>query len=477
MADVPILTTESVVDAATYLRSWWPARRAHTRTPGVQAALWFEDRLVLSLADGVSRLDVADPLTPEHLFRVASHSKTFTGAALHRLHEQGRLRLDDTLGQWIGWLAEIESPLADRTIAEVLSHGAGITRDGRAADHWQLHQPFLDADGLRRVVADGAEIAPANLRFKYSNIGYSLLGQVIEAVTGVSWRDHVRVELVEPLGLRSTFTDLGALDPGRFAGAHSSQALGADRVLIDQVDAEAMSSATGVVSTAADLCRWASGHFDGDERLLSDDSKRRMRHRAWTVEGKGEGDYGLGWGINDIGGRTVFGHGGGWPGHITRTMFDPSARIAVAVATNSIDGPALDMAGGAIRIVDLAARNAARSAAEGNGLSGDRRGAAEAVCGRYASLWGVLDVVLLGGRLVGLSPTVADPTALHIEYSMVDDTTLRIESGSGYGSVGEELRFERSDDGRVQSVTGAGPTLVPLADLDLPDRVRLGWTS
>jgi hypothetical protein len=58
---------------------------------------------------------------------------------------------------------------------------------------------------------------------------------------------------------------------------------------------------------------------------------------------------------------------------------------------------------------------------------------------------------------------------------MVDDATLRIESGSGYGSVGEELRFELGADGRVWRVTGGGPTLVPLDDLALPDRVHLGW--
>ena len=476
MADAPALTTSSVADAVEYLSTWIPARRAHTRTPGVQAAVWFEDDLVLSMADGVSDLSTGEELTTEHLFRVASHSKTFTGTALLRLHQEGRVRLDDTLGQWIGWLADSGSPLAGRTIAEVLAHGAGITRDGRDSNHWQLHQPFLDADELRRVVADSAEITPANLRFKYSNIGYSLLGQVIEAVTGASWRDHVASELMAPVGLASTFPDLGDLDPLRFAGAHSFQALGAERVVIDQVDAEGMSSATGVVSTASDLCRWARAHFTGDERVLTDDSKRLMRRVAWIVDGEGEGQYGLGLGINDVGGRTVFGHGGGWPGHITRTMFDPEARLAVAVATNAIDGPALEVAGGAVRIVDLAARNAARSARDGDGIEADRRDAARRLCGRYASLWGVLDVALLGDRLVGLSPTVPQPTALFSGYAMVDDTTLRIESGSGYGSVGEELSFELDASGRVVRVTGSGVSMVPLEDLSLPDRVRLGST-
>jgi D-alanyl-D-alanine carboxypeptidase len=476
MADVPALTPSSVADAVAYLARWIPARRAHTRTPGVQAALWFEDGLVLSTADGVSDLSTGEELTTEHLFRVASHSKTFTGSALLRLHQQGRVRLDDTLGQWIGWLAESGSPLAGRTIAEVLAHGAGITRDGVDANHWQLHQPFLDADGLRRVAAGVGEVTPANVRFKYSNIGYSLLGEVIEAVTGTSWRDHVAAELMAPLGLSSTFPDLGELDPQRFAGAHSFQALGAERVPIEQVDAEAMSSATGVVSTASDLCRWASAHFDGDERVLSDDSKRRMRHRVWTVDGQGEGDYGLGLGANDVSGRRMYGHGGGWPGHITRTMFDPQARLAVSVATNCIDGPALELATSAVKLVDLAARNEARSRRDGDGVEGGRGAAAARLCGRYASLWGVLDVVVLGGRLVGLSPTVPDPTAVVSEYEMVDDATLRIVGGSGYGSVGEDLRFELDGGGRVVRVTGSGVSLVPIDDLDLPDRVRLGTT-
>ena len=116
-----------------------------------------------------------------------------------------------------------------------------------------------------------------------------------------------------------------------------------------------MASATGFSSTATDLVRYAAAHFHGDDRLLSDDAQRQMQRTEWAVEGTTT-SYGLGLSIAEIGDRRVLGHGGGFPGFITRTWFDPVDRLAVAVLTNAIDGPALTLANAAVRLVDLANR-------------------------------------------------------------------------------------------------------------------------
>jgi hypothetical protein len=234
----------------------------------------------------------------------------------------------------------------------------------------------------------------------------------------------------------------------------------------DHVATGAMAAATGFSSTASDLVRWAAAHFHGDERILGDDAKRQMQRTEWTVEGGG-GEYGLGFGIAKVGERRVLGHGGGFPGFITRTWFDPVDRLAVAVLTNAVDGPALTLASGIIRLVDLAA------AGEGAAVVD-----LAPYTGRFATQWGVFDVAALGGRLYALDPTLDDPIPTVQRLEVLDADTLRIADGPGYGSPGERFVYERVG-GRVRSVRGGSGTLALPYDeftaaLARRDRIRLG---
>src|SRR4051812_42687209 len=174
-------------DSADYADRWLAFRQRWLHVPGVQAAVWVDGDLVLSTAHGRADLAADVALTPAHLFRVASHSKTFTATAVVQLAEAGRLRLDDRVDRHLPWTAE--AGVGDRTLADLLGHSGGVIRDGRDADHWQLSRPFPDDDGLRALAADGA-VCGVDERFKYSNVGFGMLGAVVAAVTGRSYRDH-----------------------------------------------------------------------------------------------------------------------------------------------------------------------------------------------------------------------------------------------------------------------------------------------
>jgi CubicO group peptidase (beta-lactamase class C family) len=234
---------------------------------------------------------------------------------------------------------------------------------------------------------------------------------------------------------------------GDYAGGHSALSYADDRIPIDHVDTGAMAAATGFFSTASELVRYMSAHFEHDGRLLGDEAKRQMQRTEWEVDGT-DTAYGLGFGIATIGGRRVLGHGGGYPGHITRTFFDPVDRVAVSVFTNAIDGPALAWATAAIRLIDLA----------GSDTGGARLAATELApyCGRFASLWGVYDVVDLGGRLYQLDPSLVDPLASRTRLDVIDDRTLRIASTPGYGSRGQRLTYDFGDGGAIVTVRGGG---------------------
>ena len=242
----------------------------------------------------------ATPLTTEHRFRIASHSKTFTATAVVQLAEQGRLRLDDTVGAAARRTSR-PSRSAAVTLRELLAHGGGVVRDGWDGDHWQLVRPFPDA---RHAARGSPPTTPPcsrrNERFKYSNIGFSLLGAVIEAVTGRSLRRPRRAtRLLRPARASTATTpdiDPAATSPTTPPGTRAL-AYAAERIPIDHIATGAMAAATGFSLDGDRPRALGGGHFLGDERILSDDAKRQMQHTEWTVEGAGE--YGLGLAIAD----------------------------------------------------------------------------------------------------------------------------------------------------------------------------------
>jgi CubicO group peptidase (beta-lactamase class C family) len=355
-------------------------------------------------------------------------------------------------------------------VRALLAHGGGVVRDGNDGDFWALYRAFPDAETLLAIARDEGKVVPANERFKYSNVGYSLLGMVIEAVTGQSYGAVTRAQVIDRLGLTHTAPDHDP-DLGTYASGHSALAYADERVTVEHVGTGAMAPATGFVSTAENLVRYVAAHLPGDDRLLGDDAKRVMQRTEWRVDGPGPdplAEYSLGMMVSHVGKRRLLGHGGGWPGHITRTLLDTETGIAVSVLTNAIDGPAEVLATGLFRLLDLA--NDSDAPRSGQDLS--------RYTGRFANLWGVADVADLGGRLLWLNPTSDDPSQAPVDLVVEDEWQLRMSGGNGYGSHGEPLDYTVTD-GRVTALRGSsGWTWQPFepvrAAAERGEPVRLG---
>ncbi|MGY1857329.1 serine hydrolase domain-containing protein [Modestobacter sp. SYSU DS0290] len=447
-------TTDVVAAAAPYLESWLEHQRRRGRVPGVQAAVRVGGRLVLDVALGVADETTGAPLTPRHLFRIASHSKTFTATAVLQLVEAGRLRLDDPVGQWV---PDLPAGVGAVTVRELLGHQSGLLRDGADNDFWQLLHAFPDESRLRELVAgDDAVVFGRNEHFKYSNVGYSLLGLVIEAVTGTGYAEHVQRAVVEPLGLADTGPEWDPARAEEYAAGHTALLEGeTTRLRIPHVDTRAMAAATGFWSTARDLSAFFAAHATGDERLLPEAAKRLMRRPESEIRAHGQEArwYGLGMDLRTVGERRLVGHSGGYPGHITRTWLDPDAQVVVTVLTNCLEGPADVLARGLFGLIDLAL-------AAPDGATGQPDPTRFA--GRFANLWGVTDVALLGGRLVLLHPGSPAPADEHLELTVLDEVTLRQESVAGFGSAGETVDYEWADDGAASAVRIGGITSWPV---------------
>ncbi|MDP7344507.1 MAG: serine hydrolase domain-containing protein, partial [Alphaproteobacteria bacterium] len=126
--------------ALDYIPQWLEYQMRLTDLPGCSVAVAHKGRVVIEQAFGVADITTGRKLTPGHRFRVASHSKSFTSAAIFKLRQAGRLRLDDPAGRYIDGLHPV---VGEATLGQLLSHGAGLIRDGVDAGQWQDRRPFL----------------------------------------------------------------------------------------------------------------------------------------------------------------------------------------------------------------------------------------------------------------------------------------------------------------------------------------------
>lgn len=475
MSDASRSAVDLLREVLAYVDSWLDYRVWRLRTPGAQVAIWFDGALQFSKAYGVANLDTGEPLTTAHLFRIASHSKTFTATAIMQLVEAGKLRLDDTAGSWLPALAEAGSPLANATVRQLVSHSAGVRRDGIDATFWALNRPFPDEAALLALALDDGAVRQPDATFKYTNIGFGLLGLIVGKAAGSSYAEYVETAIIGKLGLRNTGPELDAARQSEYAGGHSGLGSWTERQVIPHVDTQAMAAATGFYSTAEEMVQFASAHFFGDDRLISDRSKNEMQRPVWTglSPDAPQDGYGYGTTVRHYDGHRLVGHSGGYPGHITRTVWDPHEGLAISVLTNAVDGPAEELTAGIVKLLDKAravrpkvplSSGLVNSAALVPPAASDQEIALGSFTGRFAGLWGVTDVFILGGKLFASSPATPSPMLEPTDLAIIDENTLRIMGGSPYGSVGELYRYERDASGKVVSLFMGGMQAWPIEE-------------
>jgi CubicO group peptidase (beta-lactamase class C family) len=438
--------------ATAYVRDWLGYQMRVTEQPGCAVAVAYKGEVVLDAAFGHADLLAGEALTPRHRHRVASHSKTFTAAAILKLREQGRLKLDDRAGEHVPGLGAAAS---GATLAQLLSHGAGLERDGPECEYWQDRKPFLDEGELRAELARPCAIEPA-LRLKYSNHGFGLLGLVIEAVTGEPYAAWMAREVVAAAGLAETTPDTPLPGGARLARGHSGKALLGRRLVYpgDQ-PTHALAAATGFVSTAADLVRFFGQLAPAAETsLLSAESRREMTRRVWQDPWS---PFDVGYGLGTMNGRLGdwewFGHGGGFQGYLTRTAVIPEQQLALSCLTNAADGLSTPWQDGIMAIL----KRFRDDGAPAPGLAD--------WTGRWWSVWGATDLVPVGDKVLLAAPALPNPVLKAGELTVTGPDAARISQAGGFASYGEAVRLVRGPSGEVTAVQLAGTRLVREAEL------------
>ncbi len=436
--------------ALAYIPEWLAYQMRVTEQPGVAVAIAHRGNLLLNTALGHANSKTGEKLTPSHRFRVASHSKSFTSAAILKLREQGRLKLDDTAGQYV---AGLHPDIAVATISQLLSHTAGIFRDGLDSAYWTGRIEFADEAKIREDLTLPPAIDP-NTRFKYSNHGFALAGLVIEAITGEPYNTWVQREIVLPAGLTHTTPDVPLPAKAKLASGHSNKVLLGRRVIFPGTQStHALASATGFVSTAADLATFfAQLAPNAKTSILSKASRREMTRPQWKDAYSAlDRAYGLGTihGAHDD--WAWWGHSGGFQGYITQTAHVPSQDLTLSVLTNAVDGLAHAWLDGALSILKRFA------------LEGPPTETTQDWTGRWWSTWGATDLVAMGNKVLVAAPALFQPFLKVPELTVTAPDEASITLAGGFASHGEPVRRLRNKSGKITAVHIASGTAYPEA--------------
>ena len=433
--------------AIDYIADWLQFQLEGSQQPGVILAIAHRGEIIAERAFGLADLNSGEKLTPRHRFRIASHSKTFTSAGILKLREQRKLRLDDPVGQYVRGL---HAEVAAQTIAQVLSHSAGLTRDGANSGQFTDGRPYLNTGELRAELEKPPAIEP-NTRFKYSNHGFGLLGLLIDAITGEPYPAWIKREIVEAAGLKETEPNMPLPKGALFARGHTRRLpLGRRLVIPGDNATNAITSAAGFVATAADTARFfAQLAPNARKSVISRAGRREITRRHWRIPASFEAHYGLGVSIGNTEGFDWFGHGGGFQGYISRTAVLAECDLAISLLSNSIDGWAPFWMDGCFHIL---------RSFKTHGAPGRR---VRDWTGRWWTIWNAVDLVPMGNKVLVGNPHLVTPFTDATEIEIVGRDKGRITAAPGYASFGEPVRRARSKSGKINDLWLAGANFKP----------------
>jgi D-alanyl-D-alanine carboxypeptidase len=423
------------------LDSYLAYKRFFMRIPGMSVGVVYEGEMVYAKGFGEGDVDTC--------YRIASHSKMFTALAIMQLVEQGKVNLDDKAALYLPWLNAKDK----YTIRELLSHTAGVNRDGDT-NHW-IDDNFPDIESIKKQAEKSFFNYEPNTKWKYSNLGMTLLGLVVEVVSGESYKEYVKKNILDKLDLRRTYPDWNSnisLSQG-----YGRDVPGQEREKFINCETKAMSAAAGFISNVPDLCKFLSFHMNGKSDLISVESKREMQRLQWVDEND-NGRTGLGFETWKCNGARIFGHGGAFAGYRSKTGFDKDRPIGATVLTNTMNIAIRDIWDGVYTITRFFNENEPKGE--------DKYSKYEGV---YTFRWGEVMIVAFGDKLLGYDPSASKPFDNYYELTSITENEFKITKGDDTDVVGEIVRFVMDDQDNVKGLY-FGPnfmkTVVPTSYLN-----------
>ncbi len=310
---------------------WITSQIQNRQIEGASVAIVHKNQIVWKKAYGKASLTPTQPMACDTLFLVGGLTKPFTAAAIMKLWQEGKIDLDASLASYLpGFAIQGYHPAKlPITIRQLLNHTSGMPQDA-IFPYWNdLEFPLFPA--IWQTVKEQKLVYQPGTTWKYSHLGYVLLGKVIEGVSGKSCSDYIQQNFLDPLAMSSTTFRVqknSKLSSG-FTGASRGQKI------IPNYDVKGMKAALGIYSNVEDMSKMASLFLSQDdpESILQRSTRRYMT--ASSVAVSPDMGYGLGFAIRRHKNTILVEHPGTMPGASCYLSMSPKSGCAVVIMCNS----------------------------------------------------------------------------------------------------------------------------------------------
>lgn len=283
---------------------------------------------------GYADPDRKEPASEHTLYSLASVSKPITVTAIMTLVQKGKVRLDDPINRYLGddKIVARVGDSKEATIRRTANHTAGFLPHYKTFDADRPEQLPPAGETIRRF---GMLVTPPGERFVYSNVGFGLLGRVVEKTSGQEFGAYLQGAIFEPLGIHDAGFNLRVNET---AGVAKRYFFGSQKLPDYDIDTPGSGS---VFMSAHDLLRFGLYHLKGEVpgqrgSVLTKDSIAEMQRPVRLADGSLNEIYALGWEIGTKHGMRWFSHDGGMSGVSTILAVYPEVDLVVVVLANGM---------------------------------------------------------------------------------------------------------------------------------------------
>ncbi|HEU4772953.1 MAG TPA: serine hydrolase domain-containing protein [Lysobacter sp.] len=315
---------------------------ADQRVPGLAMAIVHNGQVLSARGYGITDVSDAEPVDAHTVFRLASLSKGFAGTMAGLLVNNGTLRWDSRLIDYVPNF-ELSQPGAAQqlTVADILSHRVGLGENAYDRD-LERYVPYRALS--RKLASAPMKCAPGTC-YAYQNVAFSLIGDIVFAATGDFYSKEVQSRLLKPLGMNDASLGLEGIESSaRWAKPHVRGKRGWVSVMPKSTYYE-VAPAAGVNASASDMAQWLiaqTGHRPDvlpapllatlHEPLV--DTPYQTRSSAWRRARLDSAGYALGWRVYDYSGHRLVYHAGAVQGYRGMIAMLPDSDLGIVVLWN-----------------------------------------------------------------------------------------------------------------------------------------------
>lgn len=313
------------------------------RIPGLAVAIVQNGRVLSARGYGVTDARNGDPVDAHTVFRLASLSKSFAGTVAGMLVNDGVLRWDSRLTDYVpDFRLSMPNAAQQVTVADLLSHRIGLTHNAYDRDL----EGDADFHALTVKMANAPMTCAPGQCYAYQNVAFSLVGDVVFAATGQFYSEEVARRIFKPLGMHDASYGLEGIEASaRWAKPHVRGG-GGWVPLRPKPNYYRVAPAAGVNASISDMAQWLiaqTGHRPDvlPAPLLATlhtaliDTPGELRGAAWRRTRLGSAGYALGWRVFNYAGHDLVFHGGAVQGYRGAMALLPDRDLGIAILWNS----------------------------------------------------------------------------------------------------------------------------------------------